>query len=203
MPKAAVDIQEVPPVTRTSDDVLLAKHEGARVESVDQDAEPVDGSPITTTHTRPGTHTMYKPGPRMTGYSPRTVSSSAIGQLLRQGWQEVCGDCRKPHLDKAGEHSKDPNLCEAKEPVKVRVCPLCSHRIYDNLRFDAPVIVDEDGENDPNVITDDGYEASTPESRTKDALDLHLWVDHARQAHEMKVPRPPEAVLPTTEANKR
>ena len=186
---ASVTVQEVEQVSGDQTAVFEAKHSGGLVRTVER-AESEDGSPVTTTHTRPGTLTMYKPTERQ-GYTPRTVSASAIRILLDEGWAEHCPDCGKDHIGKDGKASTDPNLCSARPPVAVRVCPVCQKRIYDNVRFaEQP----EGVEGDPNVIKDEAYTASTPEQRTKVLLNLHLWVRHARQAQMMNVPALPSAL---------
>ena len=188
-PKASVVVQDVDPPSDASTAVFRAKNSGGMVRTVDE-AKSEDGSPVTTTHTRPGTLTMYKPTERQ-GYAPRTVSASAIAILLNEGWSEHCPECGKDHIDSLGRPSSDPNLCSAREPVAVRVCPVCQKRIYDNVRFTEQAAAVDD---DPNVIKDDSYTASTPEQRTAVLLNLHLWVRHARQAQMMGVPALPTAL---------
>lgn len=189
--KASVAIEEVPPVGASAE-VFLADHEGVIEKSVDQ-FKGEDGNPVTTTHTRPGTTVMYKPTEKGR-YVPRTVSVSALRLLIRQGWQEMCPDCNDHHLNKDGVASTDPNLCTAREPLAVRVCPVCQKRIYDNVRFDEQVEGD-----DPNVIQDVPYEQSTPGSRTQVSLNLHLWTRHPRTAQMMNVPPLPAAMAEVAE----
>ena len=130
---ASVTVQEVPPVRRRhrSSEVIVAEQQ--TVSPFDK-VTGEDGSPVTTTHTRPGTKVMYKPTEKH-GYVPKTVAGSAIEMLLGQGWFEFCPDCNGEHLDKDGQHSTDPNLCSARDPVAVRICPVCERRLYDNVRF--------------------------------------------------------------------
>lgn len=184
---ASVDTVENTPV---GDDptVFIAEHEGKR-ETITETAAGEDGTPVTTTHNRSGRMVMYKPFSG--GYAPRTVSTSALTQLIRQGWKQFCPDCESPHLDKNGQHSKDPNLCKARPPVAVRVCPVCQHRIYDNTTVDEAAASADD---DPNVIQEAAYTTSDGASRTKDALDVHMWRWHPRQAHEQGVPSLPSAL---------
>ena len=186
---ATVEEHAVPPVG-VDTGVFLAQNEGQMVKTVEQ-VTGEDGSPVTTTHTRPGTMTMYKP--TKAGYVPKTVSRSALGLLTRQGWREVCPDCKSKHLDKQGQVSTDPNLCSARDPVAVRVCPVCQKRIYDNVRFSEDV--DDDG--DVNVIREEAYEDSSGATRTKALLDAHLWQRHERQAAMMGVPPLPVAMRDT------
>lgn len=187
--RASVEMQDVELEPDASSAVFSAKNSGGMVRSVDQ-AKGEDGSPVTTTHTRPGTLTMYKPTEGQ-GYAPRTVSVSAIRILLSEGWSEHCPECGKDHIDKDGNPSTDPNLCSAREPVALRICPVCQKRIYDNVRFTERA---EATDGDPNVIQDEAYAASSPEERTKVLLNLHLWVRHARQAQMMNVPALPAAL---------
>ena len=183
----AASVDTVPNTPVGADpEVFIAEHEGKQ-ETTRETAADEDGNAVTTTHTRSGRMTMYKP--HSGGYAPRTVSTSALRQLLRQGWREVCPDCNKAHLNSKGEHSCDPNLCDARPPVAVRICPVCQHRIYDNVAPEPEGGIDED---DPNVINEAAYTKSDGASRTKDALDVHMWRWHPRRAHELGV-----APLPT------
>lgn len=184
--QASVDIEDVTPVGVQSPEVLIAQHEGRMVRTQEM-IESEDGG-VLTTHTRPGTLVMYKPTERH-GYVPKTVSASAIRLLLRQGWREFCPDCNGRHLDKNGDESTDPNLCPAREPLAVRVCRVCGKRIYDNLGFSEVPQSD-----DPNVIADDVYTATSPEQRTLASLNLHYWVRHPRQAQMMNLPPLPVAL---------
>ncbi len=182
-----VETHDNVPVGR-SPEVLIAEEGGKRVKTVEGGNE-ADGGVITT-HTRPGTTVMYKPNGGH-GYAPRTVSATALRLLLDEGWQEQCPDCHAPHLDKQGEHSTDPNLCSARDPVAVRECPVCQKRIYDNVGFEEAAVEDEE---DPNLIREEAYTKSTGETRTKASLDLHLWQKHPRRAQMMNVPPLPEAM---------
>lgn len=180
---AAVEEHDIAPVG-VDTDVLLAENEKQMVKTVERTTGE-DGTPVTTTHTRPGTKIMYKPFAG--GYMPKTVSRSSLGLLIRQGWKEFCPDCKGEHLDKQGQASTDPNLCSARDPVAVRVCPVCDKRIYDNVRFSEEA---GDAGDDVNVIREAAYENSTGASRTKISLDRHLWERHERQAQMMNVPLP-------------
>ena len=148
-----------------------------------------DGHAVQTTHSRPGTLIMYKPLEHE-GYEPRTVSSTARGMLLSQGWAENCPDCGKKHIDRTGAESTDPNLCSAHPPVAVILCPGCRLRIYDNVHQEAPVGADDD----ENVIVLDDLEDSTPESRLMAARKLHMWMHHPRSAQERNIPPLPAAL---------
>lgn len=133
---------------------------------------------------RPGTITMYKPTER--GYFPRTVTKASAPQLLAEGWLPRCPDC-------GGTHDAGVNVCPGKEDVQLRICPVCSKKIPDNSPFVAAF--DDD---DPNVIRDEAYESSTPASRTKAQLDLHLWTRHPQEARSMNIaplPEMPQTVM--------
>ena len=195
---ASVDIEDNVPVGIPNDDipvgtkspkVLIAENEGRMVKT--QETTAGEDGTVVTTHTRPGTLIMYKPTERH-GYVPKRVSGSAVRLLLVQGWQEVCPECSSRHVDKDGIESTDPNLCSAREPLAVRVCRVCSKRIYDNLGFtDEGESVESD---DPNVIQDDVYTSTTPAQRTEASLNLHYWLRHPRQAQMMNLPPLPVAM---------
>ena len=181
-----------------SDEVLIAENESRMVRTVDKEGEGDDV--VTTKHKRPGTMVLYKPTERQ-GYVPRTVSASSIRLLLIQGWKEVCPDCGKRHLDKNGVDSTDPNLCSAREPVKVRVCRVCEKRIYDNQGFLA--LTNEGELHDPNIIEDEHYYGTSPEQRTLAALNLHYWTRHPREAQMMNLPPVPDGLKDMVEGTKR
>ena len=185
-PDASVEIHDVEPVGASvrSSEVLLAEEEGRVTKTTGEEAG------VKTTHTRPGTTTMYKP--INNGFEPRTVSVSALRLLIRQGWKEQCPLCNSAHINRSGQHSTDPNLCTARDPVAVRECPACGKRIYDNVGFTENT--DQKGEVDVNVIREEAYDQSTGASRTKASLDLHLWQKHPRQAQMMGVPPLPKAM---------
>ena len=193
--KPSIGLMENEPVH--SDAVLIAQNEGRTVRSVDR-SQDEDGNPVITTHTRPGTIIMYKPSEKH-GYSPRSVSASAIGLLLRQGWKEVCPDCNARHIDKDGVESTSPNLCAAREPVKVGICRVCGVRRYDNQGFLEAENLDL---SDPNLIDDELYTKTTPEQRVIASLNLHYWLKHPRQAQMMDLPPLPEAMRELVEGAK-
>lgn len=187
---AQVEVHDVAPVEVTPTDVFIAKHEGQKVRTVDRD-ESEDGTPVVTTHTRPGTIIMYKPTEHH-GYVPRTVAVSSIRLLLGQGWAENCPDCRKKHIDKNGVESTDPNLCSARDPVAFIICPVCRQRIYDNMNFSEPLQGED--EDDPNLIRLGDAQESTPEKRLTAARNLHMWLTHPRTSQEMGLPPLPPAM---------
>lgn len=132
------------------------------------------------------TVTMYKPTPN--GYMPRRVTTGSISMNLANGFTIRCPQCN-------GHHGGDPNECAGRDPIAVRICPVCSKRIYDN-RVQQAVDMRAD---DPNVIQDEAYAASTPAVRTKAALDWHIWNRHPQEAREMglaALAKAPEEVVP-------
>ena len=44
-------------------------------------------------------------------------------------------------------------------------------------------------DDDPNIIHDEAYETTTPASRTKAALDAHLWARHPAEARALQIQR--------------
>ena len=182
-----IENKPIQPRKRGSQAAFIAKHQGRMDETSDQIVTQ-DGTG-TAIHTRPGTMPLYKPTER-SGWIPRLVSVSALPMLLKNGWLEFCPDCQDHHLDRQGQITTDPNACAARNPVAVRVCPVCGKRLYDNLNLNTAVIEEDD---DPNVIKDDAYNASTPEQRTKLKSDLHLWIRHPEWAQANGVPPLPTA----------
>lgn len=176
-------------VVERSDLAFIAENEDRpMVETVERSTDE-DGQAVKTTHTRPGTITMYKPLEHG-GYEPRTASVTSIKLLLNEGWSENCPECHHKHIDAQGIESTDPNLCSAREPVAVILCPVCQVRIYDNMPFETG----QPTEADENVITPDDLHESTPEMRLVAARNLHLWLHHPRSAQERNIPPLPEAM---------
>ena len=191
--RASVSIRQVP-----AEEMFRLRNEGRKeriVEQLDHLDESHDSEGgVTTWQMRPGTVTMYKPvRTRPDGtkdYQPRTVSVTAISLLLQNGWSENCPTCGGQHLDREGNPTNDPNACSAVERSAVRVCPVCGHRIYDNLGTGA---ADFTGEDDPNVIAADTV-ASTPAERTLMSLHLHMWHWHKNEAMMRGIPPLPTAI---------
>ena len=175
-------------VAERSPEAFIAEQEArAAVETVERSTDE-DGQAVKTTHTRPSTIIMYKPLEHG-GYEPRTASVTSIKLLLNEGWFENCPECHQKHLDAQGLDSTDPNLCSAREPVAVIVCPVCQVRIYDNMPFETGAATQ-----DENVITPDDLGESTPEMRLVAARNLHLWTEHPRSAQERNIPPLPSAI---------
>ena len=183
--RAAVSVRAV-----TSEEAFIAAQlERPRVE----DKTPVVGenegvsSGGVVTHIRPGIVRMYKPTPQGT-YDPRFVTVSMIQANLREGWKIACPDCGSS--DCAGG-----NTCTGRPPLAVRICPVCGKRILDNYRFTSQTVADE-----PGLIRDANYDASTPESRTKAQLDRHLWLKHPTEAQSMGIGSMPAEIKTPLEA---
>ncbi len=183
-----VEVHANPPVA-CSPAVFIAENEARPLEVTEERTKGEDGNAVTTTHTRAGTLMMYKPLEHG-GYEPRTVSATAISMLLGEGWAEICPDCTKRHLDKEGRETADPNLCSARPPVAVIICPVCQVRIYDNMAREAEVAASDD----KNVINPGDLQVSTPEDRLVAARNLHMWMSHPRSAQERNLPPVPEAL---------
>lgn len=182
------EIETKQPTRRVSrEQAFIARTSSAQAS--DEMQFSADGVTGNITHDRPGTVVMYKPSQRM-GYQARTVSASAVPMLFRQGWSDICPDCKDHHLDRNGNPTTDLNACKAREAVAVRVCPVCRKRVYDNMSVTQALIADDD---DPNVIADESYGSNDPATRTKQKMDLHLWVRHPEWAQANGVPPLPSA----------
>lgn len=187
-PGASVKITQNEPRDAISRHRSFAARNSDRFDESIDSVENADGAGAVR-HSRPGTVVMYKPTERA-GFIPRRVSVSAIDVLFRQGWQDVCPDCKGHHLDRYGNPSTDPNACSARDPVGVRVCPVCRKRVFDNMAMTGAMMAEDE---DPNVIVDDAYASSDPAMRTKQKLDLHLWIRHPEWAQANGVPPLPSA----------
>lgn len=167
----------------TTDQEFAAVHANSRVRST----TPVEGEKAglteagVVTHTRPDTVTMYKPTPqgKKIIYTARQVPVTSIQVNLLNGWRAHCPHC-------GGDHGAELNACPALEPVKYRICPICGKEVGDT-RVSTGYVESEEDDN-PNVIRDDAYASTTPEMRTKAALDLHIWRRHEQEAREMGLP---------------
>ena len=183
----------------SSDMLFAAEHENKL--RIDQSAIEGEGGVATedgvVTHKRPDTVVMYKPDGRG-HFTPRMVPVTAIQQNLLSGFKSICPECNS-------HHGADPNDCEGRDPTAVRICPVCGKRIYDNLVYQRDIEVEKD-DDDPNVIHDDSYAASTPASRTKAQLNRHIWIRHPITAEIMNldpIPEPPKSVIDALDANAR
>ncbi len=157
---------------------FLALNQGRMV--TDQQAVPDEASgltggasvqPGTIVHKRPAGVTMYKPDGRG-GYTPRNnIPASAIGMNLANGWFVHCPEC-------GGDHdTMDPNECPAHEPIATAFCPICPKQIWDNRLPPTPV----DHSDNPNVVRLE-FNNSTPQTRLKATMDVHIWMKHPQQA---------------------
>ncbi len=160
----------------TEEQLIIAQHQG-KIDVSQEDifelaskreAGQEDSGSIT--HQRPGTVRLYKPTAR--GYSPRNVPVTNLPSLLANGWKSKCPDC-------GGDCGPDPNACPGREKMGFRVCPVpsCGKKIHD---FQAEEAVEVDV--DPNLIKDGAYIESTPATRTKAAMDIHILARHPQEA---------------------
>ena len=172
----------------TSRAAFMAKHQNDNAQDVTTVAS--DGVTGAVLHTRPGTVVMYKPTDR-SGYQARRVSAASMPMLFDLGWSNICPLCEGEHLDRNGNATTDPNACKALPAVALRRCQVCGKRIYDNAQ--SPLVVEEGEDDDPNLIKDEAYLTADPAQRTKQKLDLHLWVRHPEYAQANGVPSLPEA----------
>ena len=159
------------PRRATPTEMFLAQHAG-QMGDTSEKFQHGDGTAVIG-HTGPALVQVYKPTPY--GYKPVAVPSSNLAWVVSQGYLENCPDC-------GGQCEPDINSCPGRAKIPYRVCPVASCRktIYDTMSS-APDAVGPDPD-DPNLIKDDSYLESTPELRTKAALDAHMRAFHGTEA---------------------
>lgn len=148
------------------------------------------GTPAKVARSGYGTVRVYKLTP--SGSVPIKVNVQSVVSVLAAGYSPVCFDCGR---EDCGD---DVNDCPGRPPRKFRICPVtsCRKKIYDPQPTGKYKQDDFDNSqratDDDNAIVDDTYSQSTPESRTKAQMDLHLIGFHAATAMEMGIGRPRE-----------
>lgn len=161
------------PVT-TSDDLLDLAGEDRDILEAAQGASNVE-------HASAGRVWMYKK--ETWGWHRIPVSRNSVDEVLKAGYLDRCGDCGSSRCPGQGQ-----NDCTGRAPVAYRICPVpgCNanqggpKKFYDNTDFTAVM-----PSADPFAIIDTAYAQSTPESRTKAALDAHLRAYHETTAQAM------------------
>lgn len=103
---------------------------------------------------------------------------SAVGLGSQRLYLE-CPACK-------GEHANpdDPNGCPDLPKKKYAACPRCGKRVYDDL---AGLQTTVDGDDDPLRVQALAAFTSTPESRIKARLELHIATYHPRTARELGI----------------
>ena len=159
------------------------------------------GATATVTHSAYGRFPVYKLTP--SGCVRIEVNAQSIADVLSQDhYSDVCFDCgRNDCLYATTIKGEIPtNWCAGKEPKKFRVCPeiSCRKRIYDSqstgmrLQDEFDHSARGDASDDPNVIQDDMYDSSTPEARTRAAMENHLIGFHPDTARQLGIGKTPE-----------
>jgi hypothetical protein len=118
---------------------------------------------------------MYKLN-RMGNYDAFPIPEGNVEACWKAGYLSACPDCER---DDCGVDGTD---CTAREPRLRRICPVPSCR---KVFRDEPLAgsMDDDPETrDPAVIQDDAYAVSTPATRTKAMLDMHMLYYHQQEA---------------------
>src|SRR3990167_5972136 len=152
-------------------EMFLARHTGQMGDTSETVRQGDDAAVVG--RTGPALVQVYKPTPY--GYKPVLVPSSNLAWVVSQGYLEQCPDC-------GGLCEADMNSCPGRAKIPYRVCPVASCRkpVFDNVGS-APDAVGPNPD-DPSLIKDDSYLESTPELRTKAALDAHMAAYHATEA---------------------
>ena len=153
------------PTVTTEDTYEVAGDAGGRISSEDTS---------TVTHQSGGLIVMYKK--ESWGSRPYRVPRNSMRELMAAGYSDVCHDC-------GGQHNELPNACPGRAPFAYRVCPQdgCGKKFYDlnGGADDLPASEDE------NLIRDDSYKASTPESRTRQQMNQHVRWYHESLAYDL------------------
>lgn len=185
-------------------EMLRAQARSATTEETSEDFNDAEnGGHARIARSGYGTLPVYKLTP--TGSVRIAVAVQSINEVLSHpDYSAACHDCGSDRClyrtQIKGEVST--NECPNKPPVQARVCPVrsCQKRIQDDMptglyktdEFDHSNRNDDD---DPNIIRDEEYSATTPGTRTKARLDLHIIANHPTEALQMGLSRP--AALPT------
>jgi len=173
-----------------------AQPSNSRENFIDNDTKSADAN-VSITRDGYGHATVYKLTP--TGCVRIAIAVQSIGSVLSTpGYAPECFDCGRDDClyvtQVRGEVST--NECEAKAARPYRACPVrsCRKPIYDSAptgKFLSDEF-DHSGRVIEGAIDDDEYNTSTPASRTKAAMDLHLIGFHPQEAMEMGIQKPRE-----------
>ena len=122
----------------------------------------------------PGMVVLFKPGPY--GHMRVEVPVTNLDLVLPAGYLPECPDCGTVTCQQDGKP------CVALPPAPYRICPIPTCR---KVFYDRPPVNQVQVEEDENMIRDDAYIPSTPELRTKAALDAHMQVYHPSEQSAM------------------
>lgn len=152
-----------------------------------------DGESLNFTHTTADLVVLYFPV--TWGWESREVPSTNMKMCIAAGARIHCGDCNK-------SCSPDPmnpqyNNCEGRPKFQARRCPECSRLIYDfgARSVNADLLSDASAGRleevtDGVLIANDDYARATPETRTKVALDAHIFRYHPSLALALAIKDP-------------
>jgi hypothetical protein len=144
-----------------------------------------------------GTLPVYKLTP--SGVVRIKVAVQSISEVLSHpAYSAVCQDCGND--DCCAGAGDTVNDCPGRPARQFRTCPIvtCGKRIYDSqptgqyLRDEFDHSDKPKSGTDSAEIRDDTYASSTPESRTRTMLDMHLIGYHPQEAADFGVNKPRE-----------
>jgi len=155
-----------------SNAIFAAQNRGKVAEYNQQVSE--EGQQAQVTAVGPGMVILFKPGPY--GYDRVPVPVTNLDVVLPAGYLPECPTCGTATCQEDGKP------CSGLPPSPYRVCPIpsCRKRFYDR-----PPVNEVQVEEDENMIRDDAYVPSTPELRTKAALDAHMQAYHPSETAAM------------------
>jgi len=133
-----------------------------------------DGQQASVSARGPGLVVMFKPGSY--GHQRVDIPVTNLDIVLPAGYLPECPACGSVDCQIDGKP------CPALPPAPYRVCPIpsCRKYFYDRPPLDAVEVVE-----DEFMIRDDAYVPSTPELRTKAALDAHMTAYHPSEQASM------------------
>lgn len=108
---------------------------------------------------------------------PKEISSTNLAENFEMGWRTECGNCMTTHgIEDDPIAGADINACPAVPKLLVAYCPTCAKKVVD-----PGMAQTAKGVRDENAV--DLYQKqSTPETRLRAQMDLHILTYHPNDA---------------------
>lgn len=171
------EVTAAPPPSQRQ--IMLARESTSKVATLEDlsDSEMEEGSKGKVRHTTDGRVTLWQPW--RDRWIPKTVSASAsnLENLFDAGWRTECGNCGTNHgIQQDARKGADINACPKVPRLGLAYCPTCGARFHD-----PGMTPKTDAEPDPAALNLYAT-SSTPESRIRAQLDLHILTYHPADA---------------------